>query len=271
MTLYLDSTAKTAVVTGHVTQYKEGVGNGKGRVISIVIDNSTEIAFWNSELYRGNMMTRLKKSGVRVGSFLTVLMKPTSPECKKGTALNFMFAGKWKLEDIYDEPTKAGIIMDIKNPDENTCIVVMDDDSEILFKNPKEGETGFRLADRIRKKAQIGEEFGVVMRNDKVFNFSVGTEWEFYRNQYVIVGRADFIDFNTDRYGREYSHINLAVYSGTNNGVASYNTHHIFVNTPDVVKRVKEQLTARQRAVFLCSQSKDATDKHKFSGINFFT
>lgn len=107
MKLVITRMNEMVLVGGKVVDVREGTGQATGRVVNVKIEGSEwnkeeqkeekkilDIAFWNSDKPDGKQLAdRVKKAGVKAGSFITalVLLKDDG----KAHGIDFRYSGVW--------------------------------------------------------------------------------------------------------------------------------------------------------------------------------
>lgn len=106
MKMFIKQIDNMVLIGGIVTEYREGTKNAEGRVVNIKlkgkewngkeeVDKVVEVAFWNSnDADKPQLADNVKKAGLSVGQFITVLAIPRDDK-DKYTALRFQYSGRW--------------------------------------------------------------------------------------------------------------------------------------------------------------------------------
>lgn len=259
-----------ALVGGIVSKYAEGTGNALGKVVNIKLDDGTEIAFWNSEDGTRKLAERVKAAHVKTGSFISALVTFKDSECKKANAINFKYNGIWTFTEKTPVATDSGVVMDIAD-NGNEVIVTLDTGKSIAFKNPE--DKGYKFADRIRGKVEIGDEIEIAMQKDSVTNFKVGDNWEIMRSISAIIGNTAFLDEGHTTKGAPYVRVNQSIYQGKDaNGNNVFETAYVYFDNnqnADMINSVKEKIPPKTMSAIVCSKNQGTDKDNVYTGYYF--
>lgn len=259
-----------ALVGGMVSRYAEGTGSALGKVVNIRLDDGIDIAFWNSEDKTKKLADRIKAAHVKVGSFISVLVTFKDDECKKATAINFKYNGVWTFNEKAPIATDSGAVMNLVD-NGNEIVVTLDNGKDIYFKNP-EGK-GYRFADRLRGKVEVGDEIEIVLQNGEVVNFKVSDKWEIIRTISAIIGNVAFHDEGHTTRGSSYIRVNQSIYQGKDeSGNSQYETAYVYFDNnqnADMIASVKEKIPPRTPCVIVCSKNQGTDKDNVYTGYYF--
>lgn len=252
------------LVGGKIKSRTDGTGLAEGKVVNIKLEDGIEVAFWDNETRE--LASRVKKAGVKVGSFISILA--TFKE-GKGNAINFKYNGVWDFrEDTASiKPTKSGLVVDVKEGNGFTT-VTLDNGEKINFENI---EKGIKFSDRIAGKLKIGNEVAIQYQNGKMTNFSIDGNWEITHTISAVIGSVAFIDETNDG-DKQRVRLNISVYDHRDKATGQNIYRNVYVffdnaNNAKMVESVKTKIKPRTQVAVVGKRT--MKEKEIYTGFYF--
>jgi hypothetical protein len=257
------------LIGGKVKSISEGTGQAQGKVVNVVLEDGTQVAFWDNESRK--MATRFRLARVKVGAFISILamLKDTT----KANAINFKYNGIWDFkEDLSSlKPTLKGKITGIDMTD-NGIEIALDNQGFVEFQNY---EKGYQFMDRlIDRQPCVGDTLSVVIQDGKIINFAINDNWEIHRSISAIIGNVAFVDECVTTEGNPSIKVNISIFDhkDKNTGENIFKNCYIYFdneNNPDMVERVKENVKTHSPIAIVGSKHGKNHDKEIFRGYYF--